>query len=83
MFFKVGVLENSAIFTGKHLCWSLFLIKLQACNFIKKKLRLKCFLVHIAKFSRPAFLMEHPRWLLLISAVMKPVLCNLEKKNYF
>ena len=29
MFFKIGVLRNFAIFTGKHLCWSLFLIKLQ------------------------------------------------------
>ena len=25
-----GVYKNFAIFTGKHLCWSLFLIKLQA-----------------------------------------------------
>ena len=30
MFFKIGVLKNFANFTGKHLCWSLFLIKLQA-----------------------------------------------------
>ena len=30
MFFKIGVLENFTIFTGKHLCWSLVLIKLQA-----------------------------------------------------
>ena len=30
MFFKIGVLENSAIFTGKHLCWSFFF-------FFKKK----------------------------------------------
>ena len=30
MFFKTGVLKNFANFTGKHLCWSLFLIKLQA-----------------------------------------------------
>ena len=30
MFFKVGVLENSAIFAGKYLCWSLFLIKLHS-----------------------------------------------------
>ena len=29
MFFKIGVFENFAIFTGKHLCWSLFLINLQ------------------------------------------------------
>ena len=25
-----GVVKNFAIFTGKHLCWSLFLIKMQA-----------------------------------------------------
>ena len=30
MYFKIGALRNFAIFTGKHLCWSLFLIKLQA-----------------------------------------------------
>ena len=27
MFFKTGFARNFAIFTGKHLCWSLFLIK--------------------------------------------------------
>ena len=27
---KNAVLKNSAIFTGKHLCWSLFLMNLQA-----------------------------------------------------
>ena len=30
MFFKIGVLKNIANFTGKRLCWSLFLINLQA-----------------------------------------------------
>ena len=30
MFFKTGVTINFAIFRGKHLCWSLFLIKLEA-----------------------------------------------------
>ena len=30
MLFKIGVLKNIAIFTGKHLCWSLFLMKVQA-----------------------------------------------------
>ena len=29
MFFKTRVVRNIAIFTGKHLCWSLFLMKLQ------------------------------------------------------
>ena len=36
MFFKISVLENFAIFTGKHLCWSLFLIKLQALGILHK-----------------------------------------------
>ena len=30
------VLKNFVISTGKHLCWSLFLIKLQAGKFEKK-----------------------------------------------
>ena len=33
MFFKIGALRNFAIFIGKHLCWSLFLIKLQAWRY--------------------------------------------------
>ena len=30
MIFKIGVLKNFANFTVKHLCWSIFFIKLQA-----------------------------------------------------
>ena len=30
MFFKIGVFKNFANFTGRHLCWCLFLIKLLA-----------------------------------------------------
>ena len=29
---QIGVFKSFAIFTQKHLCWSLFLIKLQACR---------------------------------------------------
>ena len=32
VFYKKAALKNLAIFTGKQLCWSLFLIKLQAFN---------------------------------------------------
>ena len=32
MFFKIGILKNFAIFTRKHLCWSLYLTKLQTCR---------------------------------------------------
>ena len=33
MFLKIGVLKNFGILRENHLCWSPFLIKLQACNF--------------------------------------------------
>ena len=56
MFFKRGVLKNSTIFIGKHLRWSLCLIKLQACNFIKKRLQHIFFSMDIVKFLRTAFL---------------------------
>ena len=28
MYFKLGALKSFAIFTGKHLCWSLFLLRI-------------------------------------------------------
>ena len=37
VFCKKSVLKNFSIFTRKNLCRSLFLIKMQACNFIKKE----------------------------------------------
>ena len=50
VFFKKGILKNFASFTGKQLFWSLFLIKLQACNFFKKILQHRCFSLKLAKF---------------------------------
>ena len=50
MFFEIGVLKNFAIFRGKRLCWSLFLIKLQACNFS----------VNIGNFFGAAFFKKTP-----------------------
>ena len=35
MFIKISVLKNFESFTGKHLCWSLFLTKLQSFKFFK------------------------------------------------
>ena len=34
VFLKIGVLKNFAIFTGKYLCWSFLLIKLQAFRLV-------------------------------------------------
>ena len=44
---KKGVLKTFANLTGKHLCWSLFLIKLQAFGLFTEK---------FAKFLRTAIL---------------------------
>ena len=66
-FLKKGVLKNFAIFTEKHLRWSLFFNKaarLKICNFIKKRLKHRCFPVNIAKFLRTFSFIEHLRWLL-------------------
>ena len=45
--------------TGKHLCWSLFLIKS-----IKERLQHWCFTVKFAKFRRTPFFTEQLQWLL-------------------
>ena len=50
MFFKIGALKNFVIFTGKYLCWSLFLIKLTQKT--PKRFQHRRFLMNIAKFLR-------------------------------
>ena len=50
---KKGVPKKFTNFIRKHLCWSLFLIKLQA---IKKKLQHRCFTMKFAKFLRTPML---------------------------
>ena len=59
MFFKTGILKDFAIFTGKQLCWSLFLIKLKDWRLAfssKKTLQHRCFPMNIARFLKKAFL---------------------------
>ena len=52
--------KNFAMFTGKHLCWSLFLIKI-----IKNRLQHRCFPVKFPKFLRTISFTEDMQWLLL------------------
>ena len=66
LFCKKGILKNFAIFTRKQLCWSLFLIKLQA--FIIKRLQHMCFLVNIAKLLKAPILKDICEQLLLHGA---------------
>ena len=66
-FIKKAVLKNFAIFTGKHLCRNLFLIKLRApCNFIKKRFQHRCFPVNIAKLLTISILKNNCEWLLFL-----------------
>ena len=60
----MGVFKNFAVFTGKPLCWSLFLIKLQA---------FRCLSVNIAKSLRVALFTKHLRWLLLQMFCFNPI----------
>ena len=55
---KKDVLRNFAKFTGKHLCRSLFLIKLQArpVTLFKKRLWYRHFPVNFGKLLRAPFL---------------------------
>ena len=67
--YKKVVLNNFAIFTGKHLSWSLFfkkIVVLKACDFIKKRLQNRCFPVNIAQFLRIPFLKNICERLLLM-----------------
>ena len=67
LYFKIGVLKNFWTFTGKNLCQSLFLIKLQPRGpaAFKKKFQCRCFPVKFAKFLRmPFFTKQLPSLLL-------------------
>ena len=57
LFYKKGVLKNSAKFTRKYLCQSLLFNKVAGSD--------RCFPVNCAKFLRTFLFIEHFRWLLL------------------
>ena len=68
MFYKKGVPENLAKFTGKHLFLSLYINKVKGvrtANLLKKRLWRRCFPVNLAKFLRTPFLEITYRRLLL------------------
>ena len=72
MLFKLGALKNVANFTGKHLCWSLFLIKLQTlkawrpATLLKRDSNTSAFLWNLR-----IFFTEPLRWLLLANKSWK------------
>ena len=86
---KIDVLKNFALFTGKHLCWSLFLIHLQAfrpATFLERGSSM-CFPVNIAtptqvfscaycEIFKNSFFIKHLWWLLLFIS-MAPIISVL------
>ena len=64
MFNKKVVLRNFAIFTGKQVCWSLFLIRLQPfgpATLLERHSKYRCFPVYVAKCFRKPILKKHLR----------------------
>ena len=63
MFFKIGVLKNFANFIGKHQCWNIFLIKLQAwrpSTLLKRDSNAGVFLLNLRYFTEHFFLKSTP-----------------------
>ena len=64
---KIGFLKSFAIFTGKHLCWSVFLNKvvgLRPATLLEKKLQHRFFCENCTVFKNTVF-REHLRWRLM------------------
>ena len=73
---KNGVLRNFSKFTGKNLCQSLFLIKLQAwpATLLKKETLAHVFSCEFCEISKNTFFTEHV--LLLLKVSIKPEIRN-------
>ena len=76
-----SIFKNSVIFTGSHLFWSLFLIKLKAFRSAKKRHQHLCFPVNILKFLKTPILKNICEKLLLMQLVSK--LCYDSGKSRF
>ena len=83
VFFKIGVFKNVTIFTEKHLCWSLFnkVAGVKAYNFIKKRLRHRCFPVNTAKIFKNSFFYRTP--LIAASGFLTKLAKNNCEENHF
>ena len=57
-FLKRGIFQNFTKFTGKHLCWSLFSIKLQAWR-PPKETPIQAFSYEICEIFKNTFFVEH------------------------
>ena len=56
---------------------------IQVCNFIKKRLRHRCFPVKLAKFLKKHFFTEHLRWLLLMMLLYNQYYWPVHLQHYW
>ena len=86
---KKAILKHFVIFTRKQLCRRLFFNKVaghQTCNFIKKRLQHRYFLVNIGKFKRRPILKNISKrlhcWKVFCENVFQ-IRSELSKRNYW
>ena len=75
---RIGVLRNFTKFAEKHLCKSSLLIKLQACNFIKKENSCE-----FCEISKNTFFREHLRTSASVFCTFFVMIDFLETKYMF
>ena len=81
---SADVPKNFLNVTGKYLCWSLFLIKLQALRppfLLKRYSNTGGFFFQISKIFKNTFFKEHLQWLLLYILYTHDVTCNRSRWN--
>ena len=83
MFFKIGVLKNFAIPTGKHLCWSLFLttFRPECLQLNQKEIPTQLFSCNHCKFLCGVYLVAAsvPFIYYLVSVLIKKMYCEIKK----
>ena len=77
MFYKKSVLKNFANFTGKHLCWSLFLINLQDLDLqlYWKETLTQVFSSEISEIFKYTYFKEHLRVNVFTNIKMERINC--------
>ena len=73
MFFKIDVLKNFVIFTRKHMCWSLFLVKMQPTTLLKRDSNTGVFLWILEIFETSLFYRTPS---VAVSASLKVIFCK-------
>ena len=59
VFYKKDVLTNFSIFTGKHLCWNLFLNKLTSMQLFKKEIPTQVYFCEYYEIIKNTYFKEH------------------------